>query len=155
MRNTLLIAIVVLGFTACSKNKFTTAPQITFKSLKPNRLSGNIPITGQNLPVLTFTVTDLEGDLGAKAGVDTAYIYIRNLLVNKSDSFRFPDLTNASMKDFQADVDVTLNTNNLLQASNRPAPKTDTLFFEVYVKDFAKNKSNTIVTNTPLYFVFQ
>ncbi len=155
MRYTLLIAIVVSGIMACSKNKFTTAPQITFKSLKPNTLSGNIPITGQILPVLTFTVTDLEGDLGKQAGKDTAFIYIKNLLANKSDSFRFPDLTNATMKDFQADVDVTLNTNNLLQASNRPSPKTDTLFYEVYVKDFAKNKSNTIVTTTPLYFFFQ
>ena len=154
MRYTLLIASVVLGLAACNKDKFTTAPQISYKSIKPNFISGNIPITGQLLPVLTFHITDAEGDIGFNAGSDTAIIYIKNLLTNTSDSFFFPKLTNATSKNFQADVDVNINTNNLLKASTRPAPKTDTLFYEVYVKDFAKNKSNTIVTGDPVYFVF-
>ena len=155
MRYTLLIATVVLLFISCKKDKFTTAPQISFKSISPNTLSGNIPITGQSLPVLTFHITDAEGDIGIKSGSDTAFVYIKNLLANVSDSFLFPNLSTVSSKNFEADIAVTLSSNAMLRTSTRPTPKTDTLTYQVYVKDFAKNKSNTIVAGDPLYYVFQ
>ena len=153
MRYTLLMAIVILGLASCKKDKFTTAPQISYKSLKPNVVQGNIPLTGQYLPVLTFSVTDAEGDLGFKDGSDSAYIYIKNLLSNTRDSFKFPDLSGVRTKNFKFDVDVTINTANLIKGGARPRPKTDTLYFEVYIKDIARNKSNTITTLDPVYFI--
>ena len=154
MRYILLFTTLCLVFFSCKKDQFTTVPQISYKSIKPNVFSANIPISGQELPVLTFHITDAEGDLGITSK-DTAFVYVRNLLANSSDSFPFPNISNISKSNFEGDIDVSIGTNNLLRGSTRPRPKTDTVFFQIYVKDFAKNKSNIIVAGDPLYYVFQ
>ena len=64
-----------------------------------------------------------------------------------------PDLQTAAKTNFEADIDVTID--KVLDC--RPVPgnllHTDTLYFEFYVKDFAKNKSNVITTPEPVYFI--
>jgi hypothetical protein len=152
MRNTLLIFLAVLLFTACKKDKFTTVPQISFKSISPNSAYSNIPLSQQQAPVLTLTVTDAEGDLGFVDGKDTAKIFIKNLLTNFEDSsFLFPNISGVTTKDFKADIQIELGS--MLRASTRPRPKVDTLYFEVYIKDFAKNKSNVIKTADPVFYI--
>ena len=151
MRYILFFAMIVIALAACKKDKFTTAPQISYKSLKPNIVTGIASAAG--VPVLTLHVTDAEGDLSFVNGSDSAWIYVKNLLTNTRDSFQFPDLTGVTTKNFKFDLDVPLNSNNLLKGGPRPRPKTDTLYFEVYITDIAKNKSNTIVTEDPVYFI--
>lgn len=151
MRYILLLAVTALGFSACKKDKFETVPAITYKNVSPNSLLGNIPITGQALPILTFHLTDAEGDIGFKAGSDTSKVYLKNLTTNKEDSLFLPTFGIAAGKNFEADIDVNLVT--VIGPSTRPAPKVDTLYFEVYVKDFAKNKSNVIKAG-PVYYIF-
>jgi hypothetical protein len=152
MRNTLLIFLVALIFTGCKKDKFTTVPQITFKSVKPNTIFSSIPFKDQVIPVLTIGVTDAEGDLGLIEGKDTSFVYIKNLLTNDVDSsLLFPNISAVAVKDFKADV--LLSLVNIIKPSTRPSPKVDTLYFEVYIKDFAKNKSNVIKTADPLYYI--
>ena len=151
MRYILFFALIILGLLACKKDKFTTAPQISYKSLKPNSVSGIISPGG--IPVLTLHVTDAEGDLSFVSGSDSAWIYVKNLLTNTRDSFQFPDLTGVTTSNFKFDVDIPLNSNNLIKGGPRPRPKTDTLYFEVYITDIAKNKSNVVVTQDPLYFI--
>lgn len=148
MRYILLFTIAVLAFTACKKDKFTTAPQIKFKSISPAVVDvrANVPD-----PVLTINITDAEGDIGITSK-DTAFVYMRNLLTNDFDSLPFPDLQTAAKSNFEADVDIT--TTKVFKCKSRPGNvlHTDTLYFEVYVKDFAKNKSNVIRTDKPVYF---
>ena len=151
MRYIFLLGVMSLLFVACNKNKFTTVPQIKFKSVKPNTAFSNIPVNQQQIPVLTIHVTDAEGDLGSRPGTDTSYIVIKNLTTGKIDSLRLPDIQQAGTKNFEGDVAVTLSS--FLGASTRPRPKTDTLYFEVYVKDFAKHKSNIIRTDDPVYYI--
>lgn len=151
MRYIILIIAVLFLFSACKKDKFTTVPQITFKSIKPNAAFSNIPFNQQVIPVLTFEVTDAEGDLGYIDGSDTSKVYIKNLLNGKEDSMVLPDISTVALKNFKGDISITLST--VLGGSNRPRPKTDTLFFEVYVTDFAKNKSNVIITSDPVYYI--
>ena len=149
MRYSFLFTIAILFFTACKKDKYTTIPQISYESINPNLVQTNLPF--QDMPVLTFKVTDAEGDLGVTT-TDTSRIYIKNLLTGKTDStLIFPDLSGGTSKNFKGDVEITLNTNIILEGSTRPSPKTDTLFYEVYIKDFAKNKSNVITTNDPVF----
>lgn len=151
MRYTLLFTIAILFFTACKKDKFTTAPQISYKSLDPNAVYNNLPV--QTLPVLTIDVTDAEGDLGLTAK-DTARIFIKNLLTGKTDSsMTLPNLSTSAGRNFKGDVSITIRGGILLEGTTRPRPKTDTLFYEIYIKDFAKNKSNTIKTNDPLFII--
>lgn len=152
MRNTISIVLICLLLAACGKDKFKTEPQIKFKSVKPDAVESSITRGDPNIPVLTVSVTDGNGDLGYKEGEDTSYIYVKNLTTAKIDSFILPDLSRTAGKNFEADIEVAL-FNVLGGNPSIPRPKIDTLFFEVYVTDFAKNKSNVIVTDKPVYFI--
>ena len=150
MRYTFLFTIAILFFTACKKDKYTTAPQISYRSINPNIVLTNIPF-GQPMPVLTLNITDAEGDLGL-TDTDTSKIFIKNLVTGKIDStLLFPDLSGGTSKKFKADIEITLNTAIILEGTTRPSPKIDTLFYEVYIKDFAKNMSNIIRTTDPVF----
>jgi hypothetical protein len=149
MRYSLVFSIAILLFTSCNKDKFTTVPQIEYKKLSHNAVD-LLPTSA--VPVITIHITDAEGDIGFTAK-DTAFIYMKNLLTNKFDSVPFPDLQGATKNNFKADIDITISK----ALDCRPIPggglHTDTLYFEIYVKDFAKNKSNVISTPDPVYFI--
>ena len=151
MRYSLLFTIAILFFAACKKDKFTTVPQIKFEKLSHNAVDLSI---NSATPVITLSITDAEGDLGIIKGKDTAFIYMKNLLTNTFDSVPFPDLSAAAKSNFKADIDVTIT--KVLKCKSLPGTPpplhTDTLYFEFYIKDFAKNKSNVIVTPEPVYF---
>ena len=108
MRITILSVAVILLFSACNKDKFTTQPQIEYRSVDPNYTSIEL---GAVIPDITFKVTDLEGDLGFKAGSDTAFIYLTNNLTGKFDSLPFPDLKLSANKRFEGEVKVSINKN--------------------------------------------
>lgn len=150
MKNALLVIVLIAGIVSCKKDKFTTAPQLEYVSLRNNAVDSRdfTPV----YPVLTFRVTDAEGDLGYKVGVDTAFIYIKSLLTGFSDSLAFPDLETAGKSSFEADVEVDLQ--RFIKCKSLPGTPlhTDTLFFEIYVKDFEKNKSNVIKSADPVFF---
>ncbi|MDB5201314.1 MAG: hypothetical protein JWQ27_723 [Ferruginibacter sp.] len=154
MKNTIFFCLLLLAFSSCKKDKFTTAPQITFKSFKPNAYFSNSTADPINGPVMLLQLTDAEGDFGFTDGKDTSYIYVKNITVPpyKLDSMKFPDLSNATTKDLNVELSVRLST--VLAKTIRPnRPYTDSLRFEVYVKDFAKNKSNVLVTPEPFYYI--
>ena len=150
MRYSLLFTLVILFFTACKKDKFTTTPQIKFEKLSHNAVD-LLPTSAT--PIVTFSITDAEGDLGINSK-DTAYIYMKNLLTNTFDSVPFPDLQTAGKSNFKANVDVTITKVIKCKSlpGNPPPLHIDTLYFEFYVKDFAKNKSNVFTTPQPVYF---
>ncbi len=148
MRFLFFICIMLFAFAGCKKDKFTTAPQIVFKEFKPNQ--GNNRDAISNQPYIVFEITDGEGDLDT----DSAKIFVRNTLTNKIDSnLRFPNLGSAAGKNFKGDVQVGLFT--VLGGRDLPStqrPFVDTLAFEVYVVDKAKNKSNVILAQ-PFYYL--
>ena len=152
MRYILILAVIALGFLSCKKDKFNTVPEIKFKKISPDTwYSNNLdPTQG---PVLTFTLTDAEGDFGFKDNADTSYVYVKNLKVPpfRIDSLKFPVLTSLSRTNLNVDVEVNIRS-VLANTLGRPRPYTDTLRFEVYVKDFAKNKSNVIIAE-PVYYI--
>ena len=146
MRYSLLFAIAILLFTACKKDKYTTAPQIVFKSFSAAEASTYTRFDDQ--PIMVLEITDAEGDLGNISPTELSKVYIKNTLTNKVDSIDFPDLTSISKSNFKANVEVGLFF--VLGGRDLPfsqRPYQDTLRFEVYVKDFAKNKSNVILTD--------
>jgi hypothetical protein len=148
MRYTFIIVVIFIFLAACNKGKFTSAPQIEYKSINPNTI---VKLPFQNAPILTIHLTDGDGDIGFKTNFDTSFVFLKNLLTGKMDSVKLPDLGSAAKNDFEADVEISLNA--VFGESNLPAPKVDTLYFEVYVKDFARNKSNVIITPEPVFFV--
>lgn len=147
MRSLACILLFSIAFSACKKDKFTSEPQISFQKFQPDQGSNKSSLNNQ--PYLIFEITDSEGDLD----VDTARIFIKNLLTNKLDSFNFPDLKAVRGKNFKGDVQVGLFT--VMAGRNLPStrrPFVDTLSFEVYVTDLARNKSNVIIASPFYYF---
>lgn len=151
MRYSLLFAIAILFFTACKKDKYTTAPQIVFKSFNPAEGSTYNRVDDQ--PVMVLEITDAEGDLGNISATEISKVYIKNTLTNKEDSIDFPDLRSVSKSNFKANIEIGLFSvmgGRSLPFNQRPYQ--DTLHFELYVKDFAKNKSNVILTDKPFIY---
>ena len=151
MRYSLLFAIAILFFTAGKKDKYTTAPQIVFKSFNPAEGSTYNRVDDQ--PVMVLEITDAEGDLGNISATEISKVYIKNTLTNKEDSIDFPDLRSVSKSNFKANIEIGLFSvmgGRSLPFNQRPYQ--DTLHFEVYVKDFAKNKSNVILTDKPFIY---
>jgi hypothetical protein len=152
MKNILVLFIVTICLVSCGKDKFTTAPQIKFVSLLPNFAQSSITSLDPNAPKLTIEVTDAEGDLGGQDITDSSMIYLRNLKSNNIDSFRFPDLTRAQQNNFKAEVTISLFNALDCVTPGPPRPRTDTVFYEVYVRDAKKNKSNVIKTVDALFY---
>ncbi len=153
MRYLFLFVCLTLGFISCKKDKFTTAPQIKFVSLKPNVAQSDITSNNKDqAPKLVFKITDAEGDFGSSDIKDSSMIYVKHLLSNKVDSFKFPDLTRADKTDF--DAEITINLFDALECFTPGPirPRTDTVFYEFYVQDAKKNKSNIVKTTQPLYY---
>ena len=155
MKVTWFLMLLTLILFSCKKDKFTTAPQISFRSLTPNYwLSSDFNYF--NGPVLSIQLTDAEGDFGLNPGKDTSFVYVKNITVPpyELDSFRFPDLSEISnKKNLNVQVDAIIN--HVSSSLGHVFPLIDTIYFEVYVKDFAKNKSNVIQSTTPLYLLTQ
>lgn len=153
MRSTILLALSVLIFSSCNKDKYTTAPQISFKSINPDFASSNLTnLDKESAPKLTIEITDAEGDVGFISGKDTSRVYIKNLKSGNLDSFYLPDIRSVVGKNFKADVIVNLFDALDCVNPGPVRPRTDTTFYEVYVRDFAKNKSNVIITGQPVYY---
>ena len=152
MRYLFFAFVACVAFAACNKDKYTSAPQIKFKSITSPYQVNN---TSQNFAILTIELTDAEGDFGFAEGKDTSYVFVKNTRSPfKLDSFKFPSaLSKAVKKNFKGDVEVNLSgagTGGTNAVPPIPAGKNrDTVFYEIYVKDFAKNKSNVIQNTDP------
>lgn len=143
--------LMVVLFSACNKDKYTTEPQLTFKSFNPNQGSNLTPIEFQ--PTVKLEIRDKEGDIGFKPGKDTSQVYIKNMLTGKLDSFYFPNLNAVAGSNFKGEIEIGLFS--VMQGRDLPStqrPYTDTLHFEIYVMDFAKHKSNVILTTEPFIY---
>lgn len=153
MKNILALLIVSILVSSCDKDEFTTAPQIKFISINPNFAQREgLTNLSPNVPKLTIEVTDAEGDIGGLDFTDSSLIVVRNLKSNNVDEFRFPDLTRAQKPNFKAEI--TINLFSALDCVFSPVPgvRTDTIFYEIYVQDAKKNKSNVIISTDPLFY---
>ncbi len=160
MRYLIIALLGTVIFFSCKKSDGNSAPKIKFKSI-----TEEIPNAAGGRPILTIQVSDDDGDLGFNEGIDTSYIFIKNLTVApfRMDSFKFPaslaQIPKSTFKVYQ-DVDIDLNANPgpgraLAYASSvlTNTPRRDSAYYEVYVKDLGKNKSNVLKTDNPLVFI--
>jgi hypothetical protein len=135
-----LLGLMIL--IACKKDNIDTKPAIKIKSISPMQVPGGVPLE------ILLSFTDKQGDL------DTLFLKkkrINSFVVPvRVDSFfylvpKFPEKTKGEIK-------VTLQYNEDLVAAESPRPQTDapngkepdTLVFRFYIKDKAKNVSDTI-----------
>lgn len=143
LRTILAAAGVIILFASCKKDKYTTKPQLTFKSAK------NYNVERGELIEFTIEFTDKEGDIS-----DTIYIQNRTPSCPASDypapaAYKVPNFpTSSNIKgEFRIIFENgTNNTGNAIYSGNRCSRPDTTLFF-FWIKDKAKNVSDTIQTD--------
>lgn len=139
----LLVLLCVCIFTTCSKNKFTTKPQLKIKSVNTDV----VPLNGS----ITFRIefTDKEGDpkdslIVVKQRLNKRVVpTIRDVL-----SYIPPTFPDSKKGEF----DLTLDYQTILSAispptipgSNPPQKEADTLVVKFVSRDSKGNKSDTV-----------
>lgn len=139
MRTFLTMLLFGLLFYGCKKDKFTTAPQLTFKSVNTDRLQ-----VGERLQI-TLSFTDAEGDIS-----DSIYVeQVPDPRCSAGGGFRamykipsFPP-----EKNLKGDILVTYGYRVSPQLREPLCNFSDTCYFRFMLKDKAQNRSDTISTS--------
>lgn len=138
MRSSLfvLFVLVVIAF-ACTKDKFTTEPQVTIKSISP------AVVFSGDIIVMKGKYTDLEGDIDT---ILVVYKWYNGATVVRNDTFRYPfSPLDVPPKTQEADMNVTFeyNTNNNPDLRFLPGVSKDTTAsLGLILKDKASHRSN-------------
>ena len=140
MSTKILLAIIAFGILAgCSKDKYTSKPQLTYKKVNTKFLSNNETIT------FTLGVTDAEGDLQDS-------MWVQEIVKGCSgggfiSKYKMPDFTPTT--NLQGDIQVCysygLNLDCPPITHSTCVNKNDTATFRFWIQDKAKNKSDTLV----------
>lgn len=136
MRYKILISIFTLFLFSCKKDKYTTVPQLKYKSVNTKTLH-----RGETL-AMTLTFTDAEGDLTDSITVQK----IVKACPDRSNSsftqlYKIP--TFPTSKNQTGNIVVTYSYNDVNPTCNR----NDTAIFKFVLRDQAKNKSDTAVSD--------
>jgi hypothetical protein len=145
MKTKLLItSVAALCFAACSKDKFTTKPQLEFKSVNTQVLYPN--------QLLEFTIhyTDREGD------IQNTMFYIEKVTPNCSiagssfvDSMEFTPAGVPKQNNAEGDILVRYLYGVQLGYATLTGPRcawNDTCYFRFALRDAAKNSSDTVMS---------
>jgi hypothetical protein len=136
MRNTIVIALIALIFISCKKDKFTTKPQLTFKSINTKVLD-----RGQ---IVTFTLsyTDLEGDLQ-----DSVYVEKIEPTCPRSgfkEIYKLPNFPTARNSEGEIQVSFGYSVSDYPYITEPQCSRNDTCYFRFALKDKAQNISDTV-----------
>lgn len=134
MRYTFLISILILILISCKKDKFSTAPSLTYKSVNTKTLHQGETIR------FGLSFTDAEGDL-------TDSLFILKFEPKCVDSrftavYKLPDFP--SGKNQAGDITVTFDYNDI---PPKCPGKNDTAVFKFVLKDKAQHLSDTAVSD--------
>jgi hypothetical protein len=136
MRNTILIALFALLFIGCKKDKFTSKPQLTFKSINTKVLDRD------QIVIFTLAYTDLEGDLQDSIYVEK--VEPKCALSGFKTKYLLPNFP--STKNSEGDIQVSFgyNVSNFPLLKAPQCGRNDTCYFRFSLKDKAQNVSDTI-----------
>lgn len=146
VRTIFIVAAIAFLQVACSKDTYTTKPQLTFKSVNKYNINRG------DLMIFNIEFRDKEGDVS-----DTLYIQNKTLNCPASDypapaSYKIPEFPSST--NIKGELQVTFengtnNTGNVIYSGNR-CFKPDTTYFYFWMKDKANNVSDTIRTDKPM-----
>lgn len=141
MRFISILAIVLL-IVSCSKDKFTTAPQLKYLSVNDKTISGNETLT------FKLDLTDKEGDFTSLLGVQRVEPGCPNSDFMDTLKFTIPQ-DFIKTKGTHGEVVVSLDRND--RGSNAcflpgGAVKPDTATFKFWTRDKAGHVSDTAVS---------
>lgn len=145
MRLIFALLFLLLFTVTCTKDNFTTKPQLKIKNVNSTEITGNETLE------FTIRLTDKEGDFTSFFGISTKTPGCSASDFTDSSLFEIPDAFLSSKND---DGDIVLDLSKSQRHSNLcPGPgstfKTDTTVFSFWTKDKAGNISDT-VRSTPI-----
>jgi hypothetical protein len=136
---------LLLLTAGCTKDNFTTKPQLKIKSVSSTEISGNETLE------FIIRLTDKEGDFTSFFGISASTPNCPASDFSDSTLFQIPDQFISSKNN---DGEIVLDLPKTLRHSNLcPAPgstyMTDTTVYSFWTKDRAGNLSDT-VRSTPI-----
>jgi hypothetical protein len=136
MRNYVIIAVICLGIISCTKNKFSSTPKLTYKSVNTDVLD-----RGQ---IISFKLsyTDAEGDLQ-----DT--IFVQKVeptcaLSGFTSKYVMPAFPVTPNSEGEITVSFGYNVDNYPLIKAPQCGRNDTCYFRFMLKDKAQHKSDTV-----------
>ena len=146
MRKTPVILIICCLLAACGKDKFKTVPQLEFKKVNTKELR-----PGESIQ-FTLGYTDAEGDLQDS-------LYIEKITPNCAAStfkayYRMPAFPQVQNSSGDILISYTYGLDGPFPAMQFPqcSGENDTCFFRFMLQDKAKNKSDTITSETIIIY---
>lgn len=133
------ILAIALILTSCEKDKFTTKPQIKYKSVNTTVISGNLTLQ------IKFDITDKEGDFDK-------FIALRKTVQGCPTSNFLDSLSFSIPKDFldikRTQGELVLTLDQIKRGSNScflpgGGVRPDTTVYSVYIRDTDGNVSDT------------
>ncbi|MEO6328557.1 MAG: hypothetical protein ABIO55_06485 [Ginsengibacter sp.] len=136
MRKTFLFSLLILLLSGCKKDKFTTAPQLKYKSANTTTLGRFQTLS------LTLSFTDAEGDI---ANTLTVLKIVKRCPNGSDGSFVQPYTVPSfpAAKNQQGDIIVSYSYNDVNPLCS---PRNDTAIFKFVLKDKADHISDTAVS---------
>lgn len=130
----------MLFLFSCNKNKYTTAPQLTYKSVNTKTLS--------NGQVLSFTLsfTDAEGDLQDSLYVEKYEPKCANSSFKQK--YKIPTFPTSKNQSGEIIVSYGYNVTGYPPILTPQCNRNDTCVFKFVLKDKAQNKSDTVTSET-------
>lgn len=135
MRYTILFSIILFFFISCKKDKYTSTPQLKYKSVN------NKVIRQGDILTFTLSFTDAEGDLQ-----DSFYIgkfEPRCPASTVSQLYKLPDFPTNKKQSGEIVISFGYNVAGYPFIPSPQCNKNDTAVFKFVLKDNAKNKSDT------------
>lgn len=145
MRNNIVIlALVALVFASCGKkNTLSKVPKIYDLQMTPDSVRS---ASNFDTVYISFKISDGDGDLSS----DSSDIYLREMVGNNKYQYAFPEIPKDVVnpdKGMIADCTIKIPASLYLIINPAiPAGESDSAKFEIYIKDKARNQSNTLVT---------
>ena len=143
-----LIAAVAtcMLMAACSKDKYTTKPQLELKSV-----NGSGFITGSNIN-FKFIVTDKEGDIQDSIWIQKiSLVCTGDSNLTQPTPYLLPSITTSKNLKIELDVNYTYGSNNAggYVPIDRCSPqRDDSLYFRFWLRDNAGHVSDTVTSPT-------
>lgn len=135
MRKSFLLSILILLIAGCNKDKYTTKPQLKYRSVNTTVLG-----RGETL-VFNLSFTDAEGDLSDSLII----VKFEPNCVNSRFNAKYKLPQFPLGKNQSGDIVVTFGYNDI---PPKCFPREDTAVFKFVLKDKAQNQSDTAVSET-------
>ncbi len=142
MRKVLFFVVMIIAVVSCNKEtKYSNIPKITFTALSTDKVKAG----GDSIVYIQFDFEDGDGNIG----FGTNNLFLRDTRDTVVVPFlipTIPDKFNPS-SGLKGVIQVDYEAAFLLMRTDSAHLETDTMRWEIYMKDKAGNRSNTITTS--------